>query len=383
MSRHKRQPPFTLTLILEWADAHHERTGHWPNEHSGPILEAPGESWKKVANALRVGQRGLRGGQSLGKLFTKRRGVKSFRRRPQLNIDQVLNWPDLHCERTGKWPTPISGPVHEAPHVTWHGINQSLRHGTCGLPGGSALAELLVEQRGVRNKKRLPPYHIKQILSWADRHHKQTGEWPTQDSGSIAIAPGETWKAVNSALIQGGRGLSGGSTLARLLAERRAVRNRGSLPKYTLKQILEWARSQHARTGRWPIAESGEIQDAPGETWQAVDMALRKGRRGLKAGSSLSRLLKQKGMVSRRVRAPVLSIEQILAWADVHHQRTGRWPNENSGPILETDGETWIKITTALRKGLRGLNGRTSLARLLADRRGAPHKFQKPRLTKK
>ena len=36
---------------------------------------------------------------------------------------------------------------------------------------------------------------------------------------------------------------------------------------------------------------------------------------------------------------PALSVEQILAWADAHHARTGRWPNHKSGPIAEAPDE--------------------------------------------
>ena len=39
---------------------------------------------------------------------------------------------------------------------------------------------------------------------------------------------------------------------------------------------------------------------------------------------------------------PRLTEEQILAWADLHHQRTGKWPTENSGPIPDSGGETWL-----------------------------------------
>ena len=46
-------------------------------------------------------------------------------------------------------------------------------------------------------------------------------------------------------------------------------------------------------TGRWPKRDSGPIEEAPGETWGAVEMALAHGQRGLPGGSSLIRLLKR------------------------------------------------------------------------------------------
>jgi hypothetical protein len=65
-------------------------------------------------------------------------------------------------------------------------------------------------------------------------------------------------------------------------------------------------------------------------------------------------------------RLPPLTVEQILAWADAHHARTGRWPNTGSGPVASAPGEVWGNINIALAWGYRGLPRGGSLARLLA-----------------
>jgi len=51
-----------------------------------------------------------------------------------------------------------------------------------------------------------------------------TGHWPVEGSGPVSGAPGESWKALSLALTKGYRSLSAGSSLARLLAERRGAR---------------------------------------------------------------------------------------------------------------------------------------------------------------
>jgi hypothetical protein len=66
-------PPLTVAQILGWADAHHARAGEWPGVLSGPIPEAPGETWKAVNMALYRGFRGLPGGDSLARLLRRRR----------------------------------------------------------------------------------------------------------------------------------------------------------------------------------------------------------------------------------------------------------------------------------------------------------------------
>ena len=65
---------------------------------------------------------------------------------------------------------------------------------------------------------------------------------------------------------------------------------------------------------------------------------------------------------------PPVHPRQILAGAKAHKQRTGRWPHEKSGPVMEAPRETWAGVNAALREGLRGLPGGTTLFRRL--RRG-------------
>lgn len=73
----KHLPDLTIKQILMWADAHCRRTGTWPNWKSGPIKDAPGESWMCVNAALRNGGRGMVGGSSLGLLLAARRRLRT------------------------------------------------------------------------------------------------------------------------------------------------------------------------------------------------------------------------------------------------------------------------------------------------------------------
>jgi hypothetical protein len=83
-------------------------------------------------------------------------------------------------------------------------------------------------------------------------------------------------------------------------------------------------------------------------------------------------------MASKR---PPLTVEQILAWADEPHARTGQWPRERSGPVAAAPGEKWCNIGVALAEGFRGLPGGDSLARLLARERGAINPKGRPHLS--
>ena len=287
--------------------------------------------------------------------------------RPQLTEAAILAWADAQHAIHGKWPRQLSGIIDGTLTEKWMNVDMALRLGLRGLPGGSSLARLLAEHRGVRNHLAQPRLTRKVILAWADAHHQRTGDWPTRDSGPIPGTRSENWLAVNIALMQGHRGLPGGSSLAQLLEEERGVRNQATVPALTLKQILAWADAHHRRTGHWPHNTSGPILDAPGETWLAIHTALQKGQRGLPGGSSLAKLLAKHRGVRNHKALPRLKARQILAWARAYHRRTGKRPSRYSGAIEGSGGETWSAINTALEQGHRGCPGGSSLPQFLAE----------------
>ena len=290
--RRKRRDltPLTEAQILAWAEAHHARTGAWPNVDSGELFEDPHEKWRCLDMDLRRGFRGLEGGTSLAQLLADKHCVRNIKNLPDLSVAQILAWADEYHRIAGRWPLRSDGAISGVPREKWSGINAALVRGRRGLPKKS-LAQLLAEHRGVRNHRDLPNLTIKAILAWADAFHARTGQWPQDKSGAVDGAPRETWESIDGALLHGRRGLPGMSSLPRLLQEYRGVRNRGNLPGYTEEQILTWADAFYERTGTWPKIGSGSITEAPGETWMRVAVALNEGLRGLRGGDSLPKLL--------------------------------------------------------------------------------------------
>jgi hypothetical protein len=131
--------------------------------------------------------------------------------------------------------------------------------------------------------------------------------------------------------------------------------------RLTATLILAWADAHCARTRCWPrILDGDAVSLPPGESWRALDIALRKGLRGLPGGDSLPRLLRS----ARGVRPP-LTESMILRWADEHHARMGRWPTPSAGPVPGVPDQTWAAVHMALVQGSRGLPGGDSLSRLL------------------
>jgi hypothetical protein len=358
----------SVPQILAWADERHARTGSWPKRDAGAIPGSLGETWFKVDKALRNGTRALPGGASLARLLEEERGVRNVARLPPLTIRQVLGWADDHFGKTGAWPHKDSGEVAGAPGETWANVDAALRQGLRKLRGGSSLARLLARHRRVVNLADRPALSVKQVLAWAEGHYRRTGRWPTRNDGDIPGSRGDTWLAVDTALHRGRRGLEGCSSLAQLLARERGVRNPADPPPLTEELILAWVDAHRKRTGAWPRATSGAVVGAPGETWGAINKALRHGHRTLPGGSCLAELLVRRRGVRNNWHLPPLSEEQVLAWAEAHFARTGSWPTRGSGAVHEAPEETWKGLDGLLRKGRRGLGGGTSLARLLAGR---------------
>ena len=369
---HMETPPLTEAYIVELAIQHHRRTGRWPRTASGSVHKTPDETWNRIEQALQKGHRSLPGGSSLARLLQQRLNVRNVQEQPDLSERQILRWADHHFDELGEWPGPRSGPVATAPDEKWRNIDNALRYGMRGMPGGSSLAKLLATERGRRNLQGLTTLTESFILQWAAAHQRRTGDWPTRTSGSIPESPNpeETWARVNSAIEQGHRGLPGRSSLARLLHERRGVRRKLNRTLLTEESIVKLAVQHRAATGSWPISSAGPVPGTSNDTWNRIDQALRKGHRGLEGGLSLAELLRLKRSVRNRGNQPKLTERQILKWADLQLDYCGRFPGPRSGPVLAAQGEDWRNIDNALRYGLRGMEGGTSLPKLLAGKRG-------------
>lgn len=300
---------------------------------------------------------------------------KRRRNSTPLTIDQILAWADAYRAKHGTWPHMRAGAI-DGTSESWSGVNFALYNGRRGMTGRSSLAEVLRLHRGVIVCRE--PLDEETIFRWAQAHHERTGKWPTSKGGSIEEAPGETWSAVAAALRDGRRGLPGGSTLAEVLADHGVTGSKAGRPASTLRpaEIMAWADSFFATHGHWPYPGSGAVRESPKTTWNAIDSALRTGGRGLKGNSSLARFLKEHGGVAgggkgrsyRTHPTRLLDMEQIMAWAREHRERTGEWPKIQSGQILSA-GITWQAVDTALKKGHRGLPGGSSLVKLFGDRR--------------
>jgi hypothetical protein len=297
---------------------------------------------------------------------------------PPLTEAQILEWADAFHALKGRWPDREDVSVPGQWAERWSAIDAALQKGNRGLPGGSSLVRLLAAARGVRNRKGLPPLTVPQILRWADTYHRRSGTWPhcKTKPGGISGTNGETWLAVDTALRVGQRGLPGGSSLPQLLAEHRGVRNPAGLPPLSADQVLAWADAFHARTGGWPKQRHWReaIPGSGGETWGNVIQAIARGLRGFPGGGTLSDLLAERRGVRNVGNLSPLTEGQIRDWVAAYFAARGEWPTCRcpDQDVPASGGERWFNLDQALRKGLRGLPGGSSLSRVVRERL-SPH----------
>ena len=218
------KPSLTVERILEWADDFHASKGRWPKTTDGAVSADRNEKWLNIDIALRDGYRGLPGGGSLARLLQRERGVRNKHGLPPLTEDGILAWAEAHHDRTERWPHENSGYISDAPGERRYNVNASLREGSRGLPGGDTLSRLLFRRFGwavldprTTAAPELPPLTPRKIRAWRRGHRELTGRWPGPKSGAVAGAPGETWKAIDLAMLDGLRGLPPGGSLAELL----------------------------------------------------------------------------------------------------------------------------------------------------------------------
>jgi hypothetical protein len=279
-----------------------------------------------------------------------------------------MEFAEAYHAKHGKWPTARSGKISaKGGGDTWGSFNVCLKKGRRGLPGGSSLIELLIENGCLPPIEELVDFSINQILEWADEHYAYTHKWPNTGTGIVTASPKNTWERLDKALRRGQRGLPRGTSLAQLLFEKRGAPNLQNQERLNIEKILRWVDAHYDRTGNWPTRDDGEVFDAPGETWDHINNALLSGNRGLPKGSSLPLLLaEQRG--KRHVKLlPDLNIMQINGWVLTYYARTGRLPRVKDGTIPEAPDESWSIIDNAFRYGRRGLaeTGYTSLKAFL------------------
>jgi superfamily II DNA or RNA helicase len=209
-------------FILSKADDYFEKHRKWPTTMSGKV-DGLSDTWKTLNSALKSGNRGLEGNQTLaGILFENRAVTGSGKHKDKdLKIEDILSFCDEYFNKHEVWPNSKlrkSKKLVDGTNIKWSTIISALHKGSRGLPKIS-LSVLLRKERGYTNKySNIKKVTISKdiILSWGKIYKKKYGKRPTAESGNIDNVENETWGAINEALRNGRRGLKKGNSLSKL-----------------------------------------------------------------------------------------------------------------------------------------------------------------------
>jgi superfamily II DNA or RNA helicase len=196
----------TEEIIWGWMQEYHKEHGNWP--YRGPCGRIPGDSWNNINQCLRKGLRGLPYGSSLAKIRREKSGEPDTRN-VMLTEELIWQWMEGFRDKQGKFPTLSSFEGTEGGR--WVTINEALKGGYRGLPGGSSLLKLRKKMLGPADSDKLTEGII---FEWMREHFAEHGRWPTQRCGK---SPSDVnWKTIDSRLRIGHRRLTGGSSLFKL-----------------------------------------------------------------------------------------------------------------------------------------------------------------------
>jgi len=139
----------------------------------------------------------------------------------KITVEEISNAAKLFFNENKRWPKRDSPDKKlEMTGISWKTINSRLVRGSIAGTNANSLANFLEEKFSVSHHLIKPKLSTEIILSWADAHKLQTGQWPTHKSGIVLDEPSETWGGIRKALMKGGRGLKkGGSSIFKLLKE--------------------------------------------------------------------------------------------------------------------------------------------------------------------
>lgn len=283
--------------------------------------------------ALKNGFRGLPGGKSLTRLLGIARDTS------ELSEDQIRMWAEEWKATWGVWPNLHDFKGGPPGHGSWGSMNHWLAKGGRGLPGGSSLTKL-TEPRDSMS--------VELVLAECRRYQQAHGEWPTVQSGECPTLKRETFAGMNWALREGYRGLPGGSSLRAEMEKAGLVT---PIETVSVESILNEARAFLRRHARLPTCKD--------EPFVGYDRSLRRGNRGLPGGSSLDQELATAGLKAPE-RGRAITVDMILQDVHAYRERHGDWPTVKSPGFRAYDN--------ALRYGLRGLPGGSSIAQLLVER---------------
>lgn len=293
-----------------------------------------------------------------------------------LSEELICSWIKKYIDKHNKKkPTQKSGVVefveNDYQGITWLDINNCLKKGLRGLPGGITLPAFIEKKFGMKGRK-VSTFRLSEelICSWIKKHidtHDKDKK-PTKRSGIIEFAEGDyyglTWGSVDSALHRGSKGLQGGTSLADLIEKNFGIINPKSIPVLSEEKILYHAKKFKDKHGRKPHCNDGDVDGVENLTWRNIDGHLRQRE------SSLSKFLEKKLGIKAKNTPQEPPLPLIQEWIKKYFEKHKKIPSALSQNKVEFaegihKGITWGTVHSEVKKGRCGLPKGTSLAEVV------------------
>ncbi len=348
--------------IIEAAQTFFSIHGKVPNvKTKEPVPGMKGETWRALNAAGAGGYRGLKKGRTLAVILGR---VKDDRKQEYLLSEDVIveavrKFFTVH----GRLPCARSKePVPTLSRESWSSINTAGARGKRGLTKGRTLAVIIAplkEELGIAKG-----LSEALIVSAARKYYEKHGMLPnTKTKDSFLDSGDDTWISINSAIVQGLRGLPKGLSLSTILDPLKDEFGLGN--QLEESSIIQAAREFYLLHGKLPSAITKElVPGMEGETWTAINMAGQVGTRSLTKGRTLAVILaplkKELGLINE------LTEEAVIQAARLFFITHNRLPSVDSKePVPGIEGNTWRSINMAGTRGNRSLPKGRTLSKIL------------------
>ena len=390
MPRRSNKSLLTEQQIVEWIKIFYEKENKYPSSGDKYVYERDGkggykivedEAWKSIEGSV------TKKGRYTGSIttFTELKKKHGFVIDRNLYVEQIKEWMQIFYEVKGKYPSTEDDEVYERDGKDiyrviqdrkWKSISWALMNKKMGLeniPDDESSLEKFREKYGFVGKA--DDLTEAKIKEWIEIFYEKESKYPHAEdpnvyerdsNGGYRIIKREKWQNINANLIRGGRGLSGGSSLADF------KEGHGFTDKIvrTVEQLKEWMEIYYEYKGKYPSnigkksvykrSDKGGFDVAEGDDWSNIDRALERGEIvGLTEKMTLADFKVKFGYKSAD-----LTVDQVKEWIEIFYEYKGKYPSQHDKEVFERDEnggyrvveeEVWQEIGTALYNGSRGL----------------------------
>jgi hypothetical protein len=209
------------------------------------------------------------------------------------------------------------------------------------------------------------------IKSWAQEYKAKHGKYPSSLSKEVEMIPDcfkiRGWRALDSSLRVGGRGLSGGSSLVFLLGGNRVKQKNLLVGEELVQELKKSLLNFKEKEGKFPSRYLSGSFLSDGSTLKSIDRAFQRRNRGLdKIGcKTLSDFMRKE--FGEGPTGIILKIDdvkkEIREYIRIGKERLTR----NSVDFALFDGTSAENLRGLLKSGSRGLPKGSSLSKLVDE----------------